>query len=348
MPTIYLDASALSGWSNCREYYRRRDIEKIETIKPNTHYEFGKAVHLAVEEFWKGNSYEKALDAAYGVCNEFPVAMLNPPELETWERLVKCTPDILACYYDSVTYSPEQLLWVEKEWSIPYADHARSKSTGSTEGYKTASGSDVDRLPDTVIPSDISGNQTQVILCGRMDRLMVGPRLVDVKTASEIAQGGIPWKQQYRQDKILDLQFALYDWYLQQVCAECGHVKDEPGYCSLHMFKSMAPIEIYLEVLLKPYKSKAARYEKIELNELITDSYRKRFAQQLKWKVSEIVHYVENYSQQKPWPLAGGLACSSKYGKCAYIDLCAWGDSDKTMKKFKERVPHLELVRLGK
>jgi len=29
----------------------------------------------------------------------------------------------------------------------------------------------------------------------------------------------------------------------------------------------MAPVEIYLEVLLKPYKSKAARYEKIELNE---------------------------------------------------------------------------------
>ena len=109
----------------------------------------------------------------------------------------------------------------------------------------------------------------------------------------------------------------------------------------------MAPIEIYLEVLLKPYKSKAARYERIDLNELITESYRKRFRQQLKWKVSEIVHYVENYSQQKPWPLAGPLACSSKYGRCSYIDLCAWGDSDKTLAKFKTREPHLELVKLA-
>ncbi len=349
---IYLDASALSGWSNCREYYRRRDIEKIEAVKPNTHYEFGKAVHLAVEEFWKGHSYEKALDAAYGVCNEFPVAMLNPPELETWERLVKCTPDILACYYDSVSYSPESLLWVEKEWSIPYGRNIGGISGNSVHSSNRTDGTD---NPDS--------SQTEVILCGRMDRLMAGPRLVDVKTASEISTAGVPWKQQYRQDKVLDLQFALYDFYLQRLC-KCGHPHHEhwplvefqsnykPDYnvtecgeCECMSFRSMAPIEIYLEVLLKPYKSKAARYEKIELNELITDSYRKRFAQQLKWKVSEIVHYVENYSQQKPWPLAGSLACSSKYGKCAYIDLCAWGDSEKTLKKFKERVPHLEVAR---
>lgn len=295
---IYLDSSSLSGWSNCREFWRRRDLEKIESIKPNTHYEFGKAVHLAVEEFWKGYSYEKALDAAYGVCNEFPVHLLNPAELETWERLVKCAPDILAAYYDSVTYSPEQLLWVEKEWSIPFD-----------------------------IPVGAGSHPIEVILCGRMDRLMAGPRLVDVKTASEISQAGIPWKQQYRQDKVLDLQFALYDWYLCQ--------------------QNMAPIEIYLEVLLKPYKSKAARYEKIELNELITGSYRKRFAQQLKWKVSEIVHYVENYSQQKPWPMSGGHSCSTRYGKCQFLDPCCWGDSEKIMAKFKKRVPHLELVRIA-
>jgi hypothetical protein len=313
--TIYLDSTALSGWSNCREYFRRQQIEKIESVKPSGHYEMGKAVHLAVERFWAGDSFEKALDAAYQVMNAFPVHMLNPAEVDTWDRLVKALPDVVAVYFDSVSYSPEQLLWVEKEWSIP---------------YETSS----------------LGNQvTQVILCGRMDRLMAGPRLVDVKTASEISSAGIPWKQQYRQDKVLDLQFALYDWYLCQMC-KCGKQwAHTPAHG--HQFESMAPIEIYLEVLLKPYKSKTARYEKIELNELITDSYRKRFAQQLKWKVSEIVHYMENYSGQKPWPLAGGLACSSKYGRCQFLDPCSFGESPKIMAKYKHREPHLELVRIA-
>ncbi len=286
---IYLDASALRSWSDCREYFRRSQVQKIELIKPNPHYTFGTAIHVAVEEFWKGNSFDISLDAAYRVTNEFPVEHLNPAETETWQRLVKTLPDVTACYFNSVCYEPENLMWVEKEWSLPYGD--------------------------------------KVILCGRVDRLMVGPRIVDVKTASEINAAGVPWRQQYRQDKILDLQFALYDYMLCQ--------------------QGTPPIEIYLEVLLKPYKGKAARYEKIPLNELLTESYRKRFRQQLAWKVSEIVHYVEHYSQQVPWPLAGGLACSSKYGKCQYHDLCAWGDEQKHLAKYKERVPHLELVKIG-
>ncbi len=296
MTTLYLDASALSGWSNCREFFRRQQIVRQELTKENPHYVFGKAMHLAVEEFWKGNTYDQALNAAYEVCNQYPVETLNPAETETWTRLVKCTPDLVACYFNSVTYEPEQLLAVEQEWSIPY---------------------------------DIEGKMSGpvVTLCGRMDRLAVGPRLVDVKTASEIASAGIPWKQGYRQDKILDLQFALYDWYLCQ--------------------QGTPPIEIYLEVLLKPYKGKAARYEKIDLSILLTDSYRKRFRQQLAWKVSEIVHYVENYSQQVPWPLAGPLACSSKYGKCQFLDICCFGDEEKILKKYKRREPHLELVRIG-
>jgi hypothetical protein len=332
MSTIYLDASALAHWSNCREFYRREQVEKIETVKPSTYYHFGKATHLMVESFWRGESYEKALACAYDCLNEYPVGMLNPPELETWERMVKATPDVTAVYFENVSYSPEQLLWVEKEWSIPYGttfDNSRNSIPLATN--------------------------TQVILCGRMDRLMAGPRLVDVKTASEISQQGVPWKQQYRQDKVLDLQFALYDWYLQQMC-KCGH--DNPRHagegigcleigCGCPKFQSMAPIEIYLEVLLKPYKSKAARYEKIPLNELITDSYRKRFRQQLAFKVSEIVHYHEHYLQQKPWPLAGGLACSSRYGTCAYQPICAWGESPKLMEKYKHREPHLELVKLA-
>ena len=317
MTTIYLDSSALAGWSNCREFYRRQQLEKIEPVKPSTYYHFGKATHLMVESLWRGETYEQAMAIAYDCINEYPVEMLNPAELETWTRMVKGTPDITEAYFNGVTYSPEALLWVEKEWSIPYS---------------------------------VDSTATSVILCGRMDRLMAGPRLVDVKTASEISQQGVPWRQQYRQDKVLDLQFALYDWYLCRMCKTCGHDKafhDSTIRDGDHEFTSMAPIEIYLEVLLKPYKSKAARYEKIELNELITESYRKRFRQQLKWKVSEIVHYMENYSAQKPWPLAGGLACSSRYGTCQFQPICSFGESPKLMAKYKTREPHLELVKLA-
>jgi len=208
---IYLDASALAGWSNCREFYRRQQLEKIEPVKPSTYYHFGKATHLMCESFWRGETYEQALAAAYDCLNEYPVAMLNPPELETWERMVKATPDVTAVYFENVHYSPEQLLWVEKEWSIPYERESISLPVGddltSTAVHHRAAGSD--------------SGKTKVILCGRMDRLMAGPRLVDVKTASEISQQGVPWKQQYRQDKVLDLQFALYDWYLCQIC-KCG------------------------------------------------------------------------------------------------------------------------------
>src|SRR5882724_6183710 len=247
----------LAGWSNCREYFRRQQIEKIEPVKPSTYYTFGTAIHRSVEAFWRGESYEKALDEAYQVTNTYPVQLLNPPELDTWERLVKCTPDVLAVYYDSVHYDPEALLWVEKEWSIPYADHVRSTSSGSTEGHQRYSGgnlgteSDNDRN-DLNIPAQ---SRMEVILCGRMDRLMAGPRLVDVKTASEISQQGVPWRQQYRQDKVLDLQFALYDWYLAQMC-KCGHSGHVLGdgrrfsvciNCECTDFRSMAPIEIYLE-----------------------------------------------------------------------------------------------------
>src|SRR5882724_8225646 len=173
MTTIYLDATALAGWSNCREFFRRQQREKIELIKPNTYYHYGKATHLMCESFWRGETYEQALAAAYDCLNEYPVGMLNRPELDTWERMVKGTPDITAAYFDAVSYSPEQLLWVEKEWSIPY-----QLDLGNTYDHDGVS----------LAP------RTQVILCGRMDRLMAGPRLVDVKTASEISQQGVPWR----------------------------------------------------------------------------------------------------------------------------------------------------------
>lgn len=282
---IYLDSTALKAWSDCREFYRQNQLVNIVSIAPNIHYELGKAVHLAIERFWAGDSFEKALAAAGDITNLYPVKLLSSSDADTWKRLVDTLPDIVAKYFDSVEYEPAKLIKCESEWSLTYND--------------------------------------EVTLCGRLDRLMVGPRLVDVKTASEINRGGVPWKQAYREEKLLDLQFQLYDYWL----------------CK----SGTPPIECYLEVILKPYKTKSARYERIDLPEVISDSYRKRFEQQLAWKVSEITHYIKNYSDQKPWPLAGGLACQNRYGECPYAVGCRWGWTPKVLEKFTTRTEHLEL-----
>jgi hypothetical protein len=286
---IYIDATALKAWSDCREFYRNREILNRVSAVPNIHYEFGKYVHAAVEEFWKGEPFEKALAVASEMSLLYPVKSLSPNEMQTWQRLIEGLPDVLAAYFDAVEYSPEQLIWCEQEWSLPY--------------------------------------NSDVTLCGRLDRLMVGPRLVDVKTASEINRGSTPWKQAYREEKLLDLQFQLYDYWLSK--------------------SGTPPIECYLEVILKPYKSKAARYERIDLPEIITPSYRKRFEQQLAWKVSEITHYIKNYSDQRPWPMAGGLACTTKYGECSYAPACRFGEIPKVTELYTIRTEHLKIRQEG-
>jgi PD-(D/E)XK nuclease superfamily len=286
---IYLDATALRSFSDCREFYRQNQLVNITSATPSIHYELGRAVHLAVEKFWAGEPVEVAIAAAYSIAEQYPVKLLPAHELEKWKGLVEIIPDVVSVYYDSVEYSPESLIWTEEEWSLPYNE--------------------------------------EVTLCGRLDRLMVGPRLVDVKTASEINMNGIPWKTSFREEKLLDLQFQLYDYWLRKT--------------------GKAPIECYLEVILKPYRGKPARFERIDLPEVLTDGYRQRFEQQLAWKVSEITHYIKNYSSQKPWPMAGGLACKNRYGTCMYQPICVWGEIPKVMEKYTAREEHL-LVRGAK
>lgn len=284
---IFIDATALKAWSDCREFYRQREIVNRVSLAPNVHYELGKAVHLGIEKFWAGEPYEQAIAAAFSVTEKYPVKLLGPAEVDTWSRLIDGLPDILAAYYDAVRYAPEDVISCESEWSLNYNE--------------------------------------DVTLCGRLDRLMKGPRLVDVKTASEIKMGNTPWKQAYREEKLLDLQFQLYDYWLCQ--------------------SGTPTVECYLEVILKPYKGKSARYERIDLPEILTVAYRERFKQQLEWKLSEIVDYVNNHSGDKPWPMAGGLACKSRYGECAYAPLCRWGEQPKVMEKYTSREEHL-LVRM--
>ena len=59
---IYIDASMIKCFSDCREQFRRRYIENIVPSKPSIAYVFGTAVHMAVEAFWKGKTYREAYD----------------------------------------------------------------------------------------------------------------------------------------------------------------------------------------------------------------------------------------------------------------------------------------------
>jgi hypothetical protein len=257
---------------------------------------FGTAIHRGVEEFWKGNPFEYAIAEAHKICAGYPTKLLNPYFTNKWKEMVDQIPDLLAVYFDLIEYDPAKLQqfetggpMVEIEWSFPYSQN--------------------------------------VILCGRIDRVMAGPELTDVKTASEIASYGQSWKDSYTRSSMLAVQFGLYDWYLGQI--------------------GLSPRRCYLEVLLKGYKSKPCRMEIIELPHVTTEAYRQRFRQQLAFKLSEIVHYFRNYREQKPWPMSGGSACRTVYGECPFMDLCLSGPIPKVLEGYKAREEHL-LVRGAK
>lgn len=288
---LHIDASFFQSWSNCREQARNFFVEGRAPVVESVYYRFGTAIHKGVEEFWKGHPFEYTIAEAHKVCNEYPTKLFNPYFANKWKEMVDQIPDLLACYYDAVPQDLTQLQqWetggpmVEIEWFVPYSE--------------------------------------DVILCGRLDRVMKGPELVDIKTASEIASYGQSWKDGYTRSSMLAVQFGLYDWYLQQI--------------------SLAPRRCYLEVLLKGYKSKPCRYEVIELTHVTTEAYRQRFRQQLAFKLSEIVHYFKHYQDQKPWPMSGGSACKTVYGECPMLEGCLNGWTPKVLENFKPREEHLE------
>jgi len=301
---LYIDASLLKEW-DCREYVRQRYLQNRDLRAPSVYYQYGIAVHKAVQSFWEGKPYEQAIADAYEITSQYPVQLIkhNVYQSNKWMEMVEQLPDLVACYYDAVEqdlslvhkkprlsnnaildYYDTPRPMIETEWQLPYSD--------------------------------------DVILCGRIDRVMAGPELPDVKTASEIANFGVPWKTGYQQNMMLQVQFGLYDWYLQQI--------------------GMAPRRVYLEVLLKGFKSKPCRYEVIELPYVTTEAYRERFRQQLKWKVSEIVDYFRNRTQEKPWPMTQSM-CQTKYGSCPYLDVCLHGEQPKVMELYSIREEHLEI-----
>ena len=163
-----------------------------------------------------------------------------------------------------------------------------------------------------------------VHLCGRIDRYSFDFVLFDVKTASEI---GRSWKSDYKEAALREIGIALYDWYLHKVQPDSS------------------PRQVVLEVLVKPYGNKPARYEHLELPEVVTDSYRRRFDQLLDFRVRELAHWWGSYQAMKPWPQNDGSQCVSKYGQCDYLKLCNHGDSPRNLELYTIRQEHLEARR---
>src|SRR3990167_11405067 len=132
-----------------------------------------------------------------------------------------------------------------------------------------------------------------VSLCGRIDRYSFERTLYDVKTASEIGRN---WKSDYKEAALREIGIGLYDWYIRTTQPDS------------------APRNVVLEVVVKPYREKTARYEAIELPEIVTDAYRRRFDQLLDFRVRELSHWWRNYQAMKPWPMNDGSQCVNKYG----------------------------------
>lgn len=154
-----------------------------------------------------------------------------------------------------------------------------------------------------------------VVLCGRIDRIESGPVIYDAKTASDI---GDAWKQNYKAELLMKWGFRLYDWYMVQ--------------------SGKTPQLSVAEVVTKPYRSKPARFHRIELPEIA--AYRLRTQQQLYWVLKEMLHYVTTYPNAQPWPMSP-TACVSKYGPCEMIDGCLHGWSQKTLERYVTRKEHL-------
>ena len=163
------------------------------------------------------------------------------------------------------------------------------------------------------------------ILCGRIDRYSLDGILYDVKTASEIGRN---WKSDYKEAALRDIGVQLYDYFLCQVQPDSR------------------PRNVVLEVLVKPYRDKRARYEAVELPELVTDAYRNRFKQQLDFRVRELSHWWRSYQAMRPWPMNDGSQCVSKYGQCPYLLLCNHGQSERNLEKYTQREEHLDCRRI--
>jgi len=292
---LLIDASMLRDFGNCREFFRRRWVENLESKRPSIDRSFGIAVHKAVEAFWRGKDYSEAYSQAASMFGALDLTHTNVKDREKYERLSDALPEVIGVYYEEHGEAEDQAM-VEYEWVTDFPVRCRGLATISS----------------------------LVSLCGRIDRYSFERTLYDVKTASEIGRN---WKSDYKEAALREIGIALYDWYLHKVQPDSS------------------PRQVVLEVLVKPYGNKPARYEHLELPEVVTDSYRRRFDQLLDFRVRELAHWWGSYQAMKPWPQNDGSQCVSKYGQCDYLKLCNHGDSPRNLELYTIRQEHLEARR---
>ena len=192
---IYIDASMIKCFSDCREQFRRRYIENIVSSKPSIAYVFGTSFHMAVEAFWKGSPYKQAYDIGFAHLDSLDVSALTVREQGKYNELINALPDMLEVYYKGHDKDEiKGLECLEEEWYTLYGE----------------------------LPEDL---KDAVYLCGKIDRFMTDGQLFDLKTASEI---GREWKKNYKAEKLRDCGLSLYDWYL------CG-LMDSPKQIAMEV-----------------------------------------------------------------------------------------------------------------
>ncbi len=146
---LYLDASAIKVWLDCREAYRQRYLENRVGYEPSYHQAYGIAVHLAAETHNRGGSFEDGLRLAADDLAAFPEHLLNPYKQQRFRELAAELPSMVACYFDGVEVG--NVVAVEEEWA------------------------------EELFPG--------VVLCGRKDKVETNPAVIfDLKTASEIGK----------------------------------------------------------------------------------------------------------------------------------------------------------------
>ena len=177
---LYIDASMIKCFSDCREQFRRRYIENIVPSKPSIAYVFGTAVHMAVEAFWNGKDYKQACSIGFNYLDSLYESWVLVKDQGKMNELINALPKMLEVYYNENDQSERyNIRTLEGEFNSNYFQ----------------------------LHTDLG----DVHICGRIDRYMKDYKLYDLKTASEI---GKDWKKNYKAEKLRDCGLALYDWFL--------------------------------------------------------------------------------------------------------------------------------------
>jgi hypothetical protein len=311
---LMFSPSGMATFMECREKYRLRYIEGIESSEPEIHLTFGRACHKIPECYWKGLPQEVAFNAALKVCGEIGPPMLLPSKIrDKWLSLMDGLMESVEAYYhhhDATDGNRDIMKVYMLEQEFQYRISSSSErlqasvicEQGASEKYSNPNGVDV-----------------QVYVTGRIDQY-IGTTLRELKTAAEV---GANWKHDYRQYLLRNWGLQVYDWFLGR------NPGDEPG----------PPQHIEVEVLVKPYRDKRPRMEIFDLTKEII-SYRERTAQQIEWVCREMAEYHLRYSVASPWPMSSS-SCLNKYGSCEYLYGCNQGHekaAEKGLYKIREKI----------